>query len=119
MFNTYFDFLTNFNIVGLAIGFIIGSNLKDIANAMIGDLFMPFLKPILERLSGDKGFKYDLPGGVTLDLEKIITAIIKFIALSIVIFALINYGVQIKKPTKWVEVRNFDKLVSALKKVKT
>lgn len=119
MFQSYFEFLTNFNVVGLAIGFIIGANLKDIANALISDLLMPFIKPALEKFSGDKGFKYELPGGIQLDLEKIVTAAIKFLALSIVIFTLINYGVQIKKPTKWVEVRNFDKLVSALKNVKT
>ena len=119
MFEDYFKFLTNFNVVGLAIGFIIAANLKDIANAMISDLLMPFIKPILENLSGDKGFKYELPGGIELNLDKIVTAIIKFIVLSIIIFGLISYGATIKKPTKWVEVRNFEKLVDALKKVKT
>lgn len=119
MFQSYFEFLTNFNVVGLAIGFIIGSNLKDIANAMISDILMPFIKPILKKFTGDKGLIYELPGlDVELNLEKIVTALIKFIALSIIIFGLMNYGVKIKKPTKWVEVRNFEKLVDALKKVK-
>tara|TARA_B110000008_G_scaffold80912_1_gene82582 strand:+ start:1490 stop:1849 length:360 start_codon:yes stop_codon:yes gene_type:complete len=119
MFQDYFEFLTNFNIVGLAIGFIIGANLKDIANAVISDLIMPFIRPALKALSGDKGFIYELPGDIQLNLEKIVTSLIKFISLSIIIFAMISYGVKIKKPTKWVEVRNFDKLVSALKRVKT
>ena len=119
MFQDYFEFLTNFNIVGLAIGFIIGANLKDIANAVISDLIMPFIRPALKTFTGDKGLIYELPGDIQLNLEKIVTSIIKFIALSIIIFGLISYGVKIKKPTKWVEVRNFDKLVSALKRVKT
>ena len=46
MFQDYFEFLTNFNIVGLAIGFIIGANLKDIANA-VGKI-----TPKVERLNG-------------------------------------------------------------------
>ena len=31
MFGDYMEFITKFNVLGLAIGFIIGSNLKDIA----------------------------------------------------------------------------------------
>ena len=120
MFQSYFEFLTNFNIVGLAIGFIIAANLKDIANATINDVIMPFLHPLLKRITGDKGLVYEVPGfEVQLNLDKIVTALIKFLALSIIIFSLISYGIKIKKPTKWVEVRNFDKLVEALKKVKT
>lgn len=114
----YIDFLTTFNVIGLAIGFIIGANLQDIANAIITDLIMPFINPILEKMSGDKGFIYEMPGGIKFNLDKLVEASIKFIALSIVIFALMTYGVNITKPTNWVEVRNFDKLVSALKKVK-
>lgn len=118
MIGSYVDFLTNFNIIGLAIGFIIGANLKDIANAVISDLIMPFINPLLEKLSGGDGFVYEMPGGIKFNLDKLVEASIKFVALSIVIFGLISYGVSIKKPTKWVEVRNFDKLVDALKKVK-
>lgn len=118
MIGTYLEFLTNFNVIGLAVGFIIGSNLKDIANAMISDLIMPFVNPILEKISGDGGFVYEIPGGIKFNLDKLVEATIKFIALSIVIFGLISWGVSIKKPTKWVSVRNFDKLVDALKKVK-
>ena len=118
MINGYVDFLTNFNVIGLAIGFIIGANLKDIANAMITDLIMPFINPLLEKMAGENGFVYEMPGGIKFNLDKLVEAIIKFVALSIIIFGLMSYGVSIKKPTKWVEVRNFDKLVDALKKVK-
>ena len=118
MIGGYVDFLTNFNVIGLAIGFIIGANLKDIANAMISDLIMPFINPVLEKMAGDNGFVYEMPGGIKFNLDKLVESVIKFIALSIIIFGLMSYGVSIKKPTKWVEVRNFDKLVDALKKVK-
>ena len=118
MIGNYVEFLTNFNVIGLAIGFIIGSNLKDIANAVISDLIMPFINPLLEKMAGDNGFVYELPGGIKFNLDKLVESVIKFIALSIIIFGLMSYGVSIKKPTKWVEVRNFDKLVDALKKVK-
>ncbi len=64
MIGGYVDFLTNFNVIGLAIGFIIGANLKDIANAMISDLIMPFINPVLEKMAGDNGFVYEMPGGI-------------------------------------------------------
>ena len=96
MFQDYFEFLTNFNIVGIAIGFIIAANLKDIANALISDLIMPFIKPGLKVLAGDKGFIYELPGDIQLNLEKIVTSFIKFLALSVVIYTLISHGVKIK-----------------------
>ena len=85
---------------------------------MISDLIMPFINPVLEKMAGDNGFVYEMPGGIKFNLDKLVESVIKFIALSIIIFGLMSYGVSIKKPTKWVEVRNFDKLVDALKKVK-
>ena len=79
MIGGYIDFLTNFNVIGLAIGFIIGSNLKDIANAIISDLIMPFINPLLEKLSGGEGFVYEMPGGIKFNLDKSLTTVLFFI----------------------------------------
>ena len=58
--NSFKEFLTQFNIIGLAIGFIIAANLKDIAEAIITDLIMPFIKPILEKMTDGGGLKYKI-----------------------------------------------------------
>ena len=45
MFSEYMDFFSKFNVLGLAIGLMIGSNLKDVANGtFIDDVLMPFVE---------------------------------------------------------------------------
>ncbi len=111
MFNKYIDFFSNFNVLGLAIGLMIGSNLKEVAGDFIDGILMPFIKPILANITGGKDLKFNVPGTeVELNLEKVTASSIKFAALSVIIFVMLQFGVQIKKPVQWVSVRNWDKM---------
>lgn len=47
-------FISEFNILGLAIGLMIGGNLKDVAGDFIDDILMPFVNPILEQIINAK-----------------------------------------------------------------
>ena len=111
MFNKYVDFFANFNVLGLAIGLMIGSNLKEVAGDFIDGIIMPFIKPILGTITGGSDLKFKIPGTeVELDLDKVTASSIKFGALSVIIFVMLQLGVQIKKPVQWVSVRNWDKM---------
>ena len=111
MFNEYLEFFSNFNVLGLAIGLMIGSNLKEVAGDFIDGLIMPFIKPILSTITGGKDLKFQVPGTkVELDLDKVTASSIKFGALSVIIFIMLQLGVKIKKPVQWVSVRNWDKM---------
>ena len=111
MFNKYVDFFANFNVLGLAIGLMIGSNLKEVAGDFIDGIIMPFIKPILGTITGGRDLKFKVPGtDVELDLDKVTASSIKFGALSVIIFIMLQLGVQIKKPVQWVSVRNWDKM---------
>jgi len=111
MFNKYFYFFANFNVLGLAIGLMIGSNLKEVAGDFIDGIIMPFIKPILGTITGGRDLKFKIPGTeVELDLDKVTASSIKFGALSVIIFVMLQLGVQIKKPVQWVSVRNWDKM---------
>ena len=111
MFNKYVDFFSNFNVLGLAIGLMIGSNLKEVAGDFIDGIIMPFIKPILGTITGGRDLKFKIPGTeVELDLDKVTASSIKFGALSVIIFVMLQLGVQIKKPVQWVSVRNWDKM---------
>ena len=69
-----------------------------------------FIKPILKTLTGGKDLKFNVPEiEVELDLDKVASSI-KFAALSIIIFIMLQLGVKIKKPVQWVSVRNWDKM---------
>ena len=84
MINSYLDFFTKFNVLGLAIGLMIGSNLKDVANTFIEDVLMPFIKPILSFITGKYGrhdddktksghLHFSIPGtSIEINLEAVI-----------------------------------------------
>ena len=109
MMNKYYDFFSNFNVLGLAIGLMIGSDLKDVAGDFIDDVLMPFVNPAINLVTKGKGkgVILNVPGtDIEINLERVIASSIKFMALSIIIFAMLQFGVKIKKPVQWVEVRN-------------
>ena len=108
MFNEYLQFFANFNVLGLAIGLMIGSNLKEVASDFIDGIIMPFIKPILRAITGGREMKFTIPNTeVELNLEKVTSSSIKFAALSIIIFIMLQLGIRIKKPVQWVSVRNW------------
>ena len=109
MFNEYIQFFANFNVLGLAIGLMIGSNLKEVAGDFIDGIIMPFIKPLLSTITGGRDLKFKVPGTeVELNLEKVTSSTIKFAALSMIIFIMLQLGIRIKKPVQWVSVRNWD-----------
>ena len=121
MFEEYMEFVQKFNVLGLAIGLMIGSNLKDVAGDFIDDILMPFVNPILKQISngkdGEDGLTLSIPGTeIKLKLDKVVASVIKFACLSIIIFALLKVGVKLKKPTQWVSVRNFKEMRKVLSK---
>jgi len=114
----YMEFISEFNILGLAIGLMIGGNLKDVAGDFIDDVLMPFVNPILEKIINgvDGGLVLTVPGtSIKLHLEKVVSSLIKFMLLSVIIFGLLKFGVQLKKPIQWVSVRNIKEIQKAFK----
>tara|TARA_B100000073_G_scaffold159691_1_gene131901 strand:+ start:1961 stop:2371 length:411 start_codon:yes stop_codon:yes gene_type:complete len=109
--------LEKFNVLPVAIGLMVGASLKDIADNLIEDLLMPFLKPLIKKLTlnGKKKkedmYKITLPGtSVELNLENIIESSIKFLGLSILIFLLMKFGIQVKRRPRRVRIMNWDKM---------
>jgi large-conductance mechanosensitive channel len=119
MVGDYMEFISKFNVLGLAIGLMIGSNLKDVASDFIDDVLMPFVNPILKKIINEKngGLILYIPStSIKLHLERVVSSAIKFLCLSIIIFGLLKFGVQLKKPVQWVSVRNFKEMRNVLKK---
>ena len=117
MFQEYIQFFANFNVLGLAIGLMIGSNLKEVAGDFIDGLIMPFIKPLLRTITGGREMKFTIPNTeVELNLEKVTSSSIKFAALSIIIFIMLQLGIRIKKPVQWVSVRNWSDMKGKKKK---
>jgi len=107
------EFFSKFNVLGLAIGLMIGSNLKDVANDFIDDMLMPFVEPLLLLTIGkkDNGIKFTIPNtSITIDLKRVSSSLIKFAVLSFIIFIMLQFGIQLKKPVQWVSVRNWKEM---------
>ena len=105
----YIQFFAKFNVLGLAIGLMIGSNLKDVASVFIDDVIMPFITPLLDIITSGQGVKYTIPGSsITMNLERVLSSGIKFFCLSFIIFIMLQLGVRLKKPIQWVSVRNWN-----------
>ena len=117
---SFSKFLTQFNVVGLAIGIIMGSGAEEIANKVIENIVMPFIHPILVKINGEsgQGTKWNLwggkdEGGVTIDFEPVIEIFIKFAVLCALIYLILRSGAKMQLPTKNV---NLVSISSALKK---
>lgn len=101
----YMDFFSKFNVLGLAIGLMIGANLKDVASDFIEDVLMPFVNPLLNKLTKGRGAAFTIPKtSIKINLERVLTSTVKFIALSIIIFIMLRFGVKLKKPVQWVKI---------------
>jgi len=96
--------LKDFNVIGFALGVMIGNNAAELANSVIDGIIMPTLGPLLKRASG-KNMTINV-GGLTFHLEKIFNALMKFFAMAIIIFVLLQVGVTMTKPVTWVSVRS-------------
>ena len=126
MMDKYYEFFQTFNVLGLAIGLMIGSNLKDVAGDFIDDVLMPFINPVIANFTTKKskgkkgGVIFSVPGSdIEINLERVLASSIKFFALSIIIFFMLQFGVTIKKPVQWVSVRNWDSMSKSKKKNRT
>lgn len=100
----FIKLLKDFNVIGFALGVMIGNNAAELANSFIDGIIMPTLEPLLKRASG-KHMTVKI-GGLTLHLEKFFKAVMKFLAMALVIFILLQIGVNMTKPVTWVSVRS-------------
>lgn len=102
--NKFMTLIKDFNVIGFALGVMVGNQAADLADAIIQGIIMPTIEPVLNKVGG-KDVTVRL-GGIVIHLEKFISAFIKFLALAMIIYALMSAGVQITKPVSWVSVRS-------------
>lgn len=103
-----------FNVLPVAIGLMVGASLKDIADNLVEDILIPFLKPLIKKITKNgkkekENYKINIPKiNVELDLENIIGSFTKFIGLSLLIYLLMRFGVQVKRRPRRVRIKNWD-----------
>lgn len=84
MFRDFAKFLKEFNIVSLAIAFVMGSASTALVNSLVKDIVMPLLAPLL---SGDEWRSAVLQlGPINLPYGSFLAELINFLILAFVVF---------------------------------
>ena len=82
------DFLNKYGVIGLAVAFIIGGAAGTLISAMVNDLLMPLINPLLQ---GGEWQKAELVlGPVRLLVGHFVGALINFIIIALVVFVLMK-----------------------------
>jgi len=92
LWEEFIDFINKYGVIGLAIGFIIGSASKDLVNALVADILMPI---ILFFVPGGTWREATVTvGPVVLALGHFVGASLDFLIIALIVFILMR---QIKK----------------------
>jgi large conductance mechanosensitive channel len=84
----FMDFLNKYGVIGLAVAFIIGGAAGTLISAMVNDLLMPLINPLLQ---GGEWQKAELVlGPVRLLVGHFVGALINFIIIAFVVFVLMK-----------------------------
>ena len=99
---SFYKVLKDFNVIGFVLGLLIANSVAEIANSFIDGIIMPSLDPLLSKIrSKDANIQIE---GMNLHLEKFINSLLKFFALALIIFILLQFGVKMSRPLTWVRV---------------
>ena len=92
LWSEFIEFINKYGVVGLAIGFIIGSASKDLVNALVADILMPI---ILFFVPGGNWREATIAiGPVVLALGHFVGALLDYLIIAFIVFFLMR---QIKK----------------------
>ena len=81
------DFISKGNVIDLAVGVIIGAAFKTIVDSLVGDIISPVIGLVADTNFSDLVWQI---GGVSIGYGAFITAILNFLIMAIVLFAIIK-----------------------------
>ena len=82
------DFINRGNVVDMAVGVIIGAAFKDIVTSLVEDIINPIIG-IFGGMNFDQ-YSLNLMGEATLNYGKFLTAVMNFLIMAAVIFAMVK-----------------------------
>jgi large-conductance mechanosensitive channel len=106
--NTIEKIMVDFNVIGVALGVLIGNNIVDLVNALNEGVIMPSIQPFLNRLQIYTGIdkdansnsdtvanEEDSKGGIKFNFNSLFTPLIKFITISLIVLFFLNLGTSL------------------------
>lgn len=100
MIKEFKDFISQGNVIDLAVGLVMGSAFTAIVNSVVSDLIMP----IVELLAGNgiEEIAFTV-GAATFKIGMFFQAIINFLIISLVLFLVLKAVNKMRKPVEVVE----------------
>ena len=80
----FLDFLKEYKIVGLAIGFIMGAASTSLVNSLVNDVLMPILAPLFSAESWKTAVLH--LGPITIAYGSFLAQLLNFIILALIVF---------------------------------
>ena len=96
--------MVDFNVIGVALGVLIGNNIVDLVNALNDGIIMPSIQPFLDRLQIRTNMGKDIDttdesdnskGGIKFVFNSLFTPLIKFITISLIVLFFLNLGTSL------------------------
>lgn len=100
--NTVGKIIGDYNIIGIALGMILGRTIADFVESINNGIVMPNLNAYIEKIKQNGSISL---AGLKMDLNGVILALIKFTSLSLILVVLLQVGaLTMKAPSKLREV---------------
>ena len=102
VFGGFFNFIIKANVIGLALGLMLGNATTQITGHLVDDIIFPIIKPISKLLQLGK---YKVPGGATINVTGFSKSLMKFVIILTVVGLMCKIsGMTLTPPVMAVEV---------------
>ena len=92
----FIDFIGKAGVIGLAVGFIMGTYIGKVVSALVGDIIMPIPGAFMEGGDWRKAvFSLPVGSGMNFALGDFVGVIVDFLIVSIVIFVIVKYSKKV------------------------
>ncbi len=98
MIKDFIKFLKEFNVITLAVGFIMGTASTTLVNSLVKDILMPIIQPLLAAESWRTASIHI--GPVNIIYGSFLAELINFLILALIIFLIVKKLLKIEKEEK-------------------
>ncbi|MBU0586506.1 MscL family protein [Candidatus Micrarchaeota archaeon] len=94
------EFINEYKVVGLAVAFIMGGAATTLVQALVNDIIMPLISPLISAAGTDWQTSVFSIGPINFALGHFLSAIINFLILALVVFLIAKWVLKEDKVTK-------------------
>ena len=88
MVKEFLSFLKEYNIITLAVAFVMGTASTDLVNSLVKNLFLPLAAPLTAAETFDKA-AFSI-GAVTISYGAVVAELLNFLVLALLIFLVVR-----------------------------